>query len=136
MFQAQTINNFTENDAAFARNILAEASLQRKQDIVTFCVVRDQDTSDDEADSECPYFDQLYSRGGASAVKYLNNFTTLQFEQLWLVLFNFVGKNNNCCRGKIQCYWKRYPVYVDGCAGIWRSVVCSVTCLKDKGTHF
>ena len=92
------MNNFTENDAVSALNMLAEASLKREQDIATFSVVRDQDTSDDEVDSECPFFDQFYNQGGASAVKGMINFTPLQFEQLWLLVSDYVGKNYYCGR--------------------------------------
>ena len=45
-------------------------------------------------------FYQFYSQGGGSAIKDMINFTPIQFEQLWLIVSEFVGQNYNCGRGK------------------------------------
>lgn len=92
--------NFEAGDATAALNLLSDIALRREEDIANYSVERDQQSSDEESDSPCPYFDQFLNQGGDGAIQDMCNFTALEFEQLWNLLESFIKTHYNVGRGK------------------------------------
>ena len=59
-----------------------EVDLRREEDLTEFNTHPDQDSSDEEKDSPCPHFDQLYGQGGNAAIRDIFNFIAYEFEML------------------------------------------------------
>ena len=95
-----TMANYLRRDAASALSLLAEAALQREQNLAEHNGDQRDESSDDEADSVCPYFDAFYAEGGVQGIKDMINFTPVEFEEIWLHIARFVTTNYNCGRGK------------------------------------
>ena len=90
---------FSQQDAVSALNLLAEVSLRHEQEIANYSANVNQNMEDD-LDSNSPYFDEFYNEGGAKAIKELTNFYPAQFEEIWLIVQEFITKNYNSGRGK------------------------------------
>lgn len=94
---------FNTQDAGTALNLLADIALEREEDISNFNTSRDQNDSDEESDSSCPYFDKFFEEGGTQAISDMCNFNASEFEFLWQLLESFVLQNYNSGRGK-KCH--------------------------------
>ena len=93
------MTNFSENDARNALSFLAEVAVAREVEISNFNTTRDQESSDEEADSPCPYFDQFYNQSGSEGMKKMTNFTAPEFEQIWRNMQSFIATKYNKGRG-------------------------------------
>ena len=94
------MTDFNAQDANTALHLLSEVALQREEEISNYNIVPDQDESDNEADSPCPYFDQFFENGGTTAIIDMCNFDANEFELLWQLVETHVTQNYNTGRGK------------------------------------
>lgn len=97
------MNAFNGQDATSALNLLSEVSLRRDEEIGNYNTHPDRESSDDEQDSPCPYFDQFFDQGGNGAIRDMSNFSPREFELLWILLETFIKSNCNSGRGK-KCH--------------------------------
>jgi len=78
--------------------------------------------SDDEADAECPIFDQFYAIDGNESIIEMTNFTAVEFRKLYTILHPTMNANWNIGRGR-RCLQKPMDV-----------LFMAVTVLKHGGT--
>lgn len=89
----------TPTDATRALNLLAEAAVEREQELQQYAAEPEQSDSDEETDSDMPIFDQFYEQGGSAAIVSMTNFDPQKLFQIWEAIEDYVIEQYTTGRG-------------------------------------
>ena len=94
------MSTFKDTDAANALRLLAEAAVERNEDLEMYAAEPYLEDTDDENDSECPVFDTFYEQGGSSSIISVINFDVQEFDTLWQENREHITEHFNIERGR------------------------------------
>lgn len=120
----------TPTDATRALNLLAEAAVEREQELQQYAAEPEQSDSDEETDSDMPIFDQFYEQGGSAAIVSMTNFDPQKLFQIWEAIEDYVIEQYTTGRGRRSSVKPKDLFFHDGlCIQARRGVGFS-------GSHF
>ena len=90
---------FSSHDAAQALQLLATASIDRRNELEAFEDERPED-SDEDNGTHAPIVDRFYEQGGAKAIVEMTKFNPAQFIGIWAGFEALILEKYNVSRGR------------------------------------
>ena len=104
---------FTSTNAATALSLLADAAVERENELEVQLSQPLQEDTDEENGSECPIMDTFYGQGGAEGIREMTNFSPMEFERVWEAFKVHIMSEYNVGRGR-KCDVVQYPALQGG----------------------
>ena len=93
------MTNVSQAQAATALQLLADAAVDRRNELRHYHDDSGLFDSDENIDSDAPIFDRFYQQGGSAAILERMNFDPIQFLGIWSVFQGVISQGYNAGRG-------------------------------------
>lgn len=120
-----------------AFRLLADATIDRQNDINSCPTKANNGDSDHENDNSCYMFDQLYDSGGSIAIISMKQFPPVAFHRVWVKVETKVSFRYNIGTGnKSDVFRAKWIYYECSCFKEWGTMVIFGMNFRNEGTYF
>jgi len=106
------MEGMSTHDADSALKLLAQAAVDRENDLTAYDADPLLSSSDEECDSESPIFDAFYDGGGSQSIVQMTNFSAAEFQVLWDSFSDHILENYNVGRGRRKAVKPRDAIFM------------------------